>query len=144
MSDENADPKKLDNIIQGPWKSKRVKVPDQSVFELQQDLVFIEELCESVMVQVIYTLGENEVDIADKDFLQDIAFVIESLKSTLYRERGMPHPFTNLIRHISEVTIEEKDDDDDEDTIATKFSIAKLTKLLEKIEEDDKPEPELA
>ena len=143
MSDENADPKKLDNIIQGPWKYKRVKVPDQSVFELQQDLVFIEELCESVMVQVIYTLGENEVDIADKDFLQDIAFVIESLKSTLYRERGMPHPFTNLIRHISEVIIEENDEDD-EQSIATKFSIAKLTKLLEKIEEDDKPEPELA
>ena len=51
----------------------------------------------------------------------------------------MPHPFTNLIRHISEVIIEENDEDD-EQSIATKLSIAKLTKLLEKIEEDGKPE----
>jgi hypothetical protein len=142
MLDDNADPKELDNIIRGPWKSKRVKVPDQSVFELQQDLIFIEELCESVMVQVIYTLGENGVDIGDKEFLQDIAFVIESLKSTLYREQDMMHPFTNLIRHISEIVIEESDDD--EHIVATKFSITKLTKLLEKIEEDDSPDPNLA
>ena len=135
MNGSIEEPDENSNIIRGPWKSKRVKVPDQSVFELQQDLVFIEELCESVMVQVIYTLGENGVDISDKDFLQDIAFVIESLKSTLFREHGMPHPLTTVIRHISEVTIEENDDD--EDTVATKFSLNKLTKLLEKIEEND-------
>jgi hypothetical protein len=135
MNGSIEEPDENSNIIRGPWKSKRVKVPDHSVFELQQDLAFIEELCESVMVQVIYTLGENGVDISDKDFLQDIAFVIESLKSTLFREHGMPHPLTTVIRHISEVTIEENDDD--EDTVATKFSLNKLTKLLEKIEEND-------
>jgi len=123
------------NVVRGPWKTNKVRVPDVSVFEMQQDLAFIEELCESVMVQVIYTLGENGVEIATPDFLQDIAFVIESLKSTLYREHGMPHPLTTVIRHISEITIEEGDDD--ENTVATKFSINKLTKLLEKIEEND-------
>ena len=91
-----------------------------------------------ILVQVIYTLGENGIDIGDKDFLQDIAFVIEALKSTLYREMDMPHPLTPIIRSISEVSVEEVDDET-KATIATKFSINKLSKLLEKIEEDDKP-----
>ena len=84
MNGPNGNEPVENNIIKGPWKSKRVKVPDPSVFELQQDMLFAEELCENVMVQVIYTLGENGIDIGDKEFLQDIAFVIEALKSTLY------------------------------------------------------------
>ena len=79
MSEENADAKVPNNIIKGPWKSNRVKVPDHDMVALQQDIAFIEELSESVMVQMIFTLGENGVDISEKDFLQDIAFVIESL-----------------------------------------------------------------
>ena len=138
MNGPNGNEPVENNIIKGPWKSKRVKVPDNSVFELQQDMLFAEELCENVMVQVIYTLGENGIDIGDKDFLQDIAFVIEALKSTLYREMDMPHPLTPIIRSISEVSVEEVDDET-KATIATKFSIHKLSKLLEKIEEDDKP-----
>ncbi len=138
MNGPNGNEPVENNIIKGPWKSKRVKVPDNSVFELQQDMLFAEELCENVMVQVIYTLGENGIDIGDKDFLQDIAFVIEALKSTLYREMDMPHPLTPIIRSISEVSVEEVDDET-KATIATKFSINKLSKLLEKIEEDDKP-----
>ena len=138
MNGPNGNEPVENNIIKGPWKSKRVKVPDNSVFELQQDMLFAEELCENVMVQVIYTLGENGIDIGDKDFLQDIAFVIEALKSTLYREMDMPHPLTPIIRSISEVSVEEVDDET-KATIATKFSINKLSKLLEKSEEDDKP-----
>ena len=138
MNGPNGNEPVENNIIKGPWKSKRVKVPDNSVFELQQDMLFAEELCENVMVQVIYTLCENGIDIGDKDFLQDIAFVIEALKSTLYREMDMPHPLTPIIRSISEVSVEEVDDET-KATIATKFSINKLSKLLEKIEEDDKP-----
>ena len=138
MNGPNGNEPVENNIIKGPWKSKRVKVPDPSVFELQQDMLFAEELCENVMVQVIYTLGENGIDIGDKDFLQDIAFVIEALKSTLYREMDMPHPLTPIIRSISEVSVEEVDAEP-KATIATKFSINKLSKLLEKIEEDDKP-----
>ena len=138
MNGPNGNEPVENNIIKGPWKSKRVKVPDNSVFELQQDMLFAEELCENVMVQVIYTLGENGIDIGDKDFLQDIAFVIEALKSTLYREMDMPHPLTPIIRSISEVSVEEVDDET-KATIATKFSINKLSKLLEKIEDDDKP-----
>ena len=48
MSEENADAKALNNVIKGPWKSNRVKVPDHDMVALQQDIAFIEELSESV------------------------------------------------------------------------------------------------
>ncbi len=141
MSEENVNAELPNNVIKGPWKSNKVKVPDTDMVALQQDIAFIEELSETVMVQAIYTLGENGVDISEKDFLQDIAFVIESLKSTLYREMGLPHPMTKVIRAISEVSIEEKTPDAPDGYVSTRFSMSKLDKAVEKlnIEEDDKP-----
>ena len=141
MSEENADAKVPNNIIKGPWKSNRVKVPDHDMAALQQDIAFIEELSESVMVQMIFTLGENGVDISEKDFLQDIAFVIESLKSTLYREMGLPHPMSKIIRMISSVSVEEKSLENPDGAVTTQFSMEKLNKAMEKLNigEDDKP-----
>ena len=49
-----------------------------------------------------------------------------------------PEEARNRTISISEVSVEEVDDET-KATIATKFSINKLSKLLEKIEEDDKP-----
>ena len=130
MSEENADAKVPNNIIKGPWKSNRVKVPDHDMVALQQDIAFIEELSESVMVQMIFTLGENGVDISEKDFLQDIAFVIESLKSTLYREMGLPHPMSKIIRMISSVSVEEKSLENPDGAGTTQFSMEKLNKAM--------------
>ena len=141
MSEENANAKLPNNIIKGPWKSGKVKVPDHNMATLHNDMAFIEELSESVMVQMIYTLGENGVDISEKDFLQDIAFVIESLKSTLYREMGLPHPMSKIIRMISEVSVEEKSPEHPDGAVTTQFSMSKLQKTLEKLnfEENDEP-----
>lgn len=142
MSETPNKEKPKSNVILGPWKAKSIKkviVPEHNLFEAQQDLAFIEELSESVMVQMIYTLGENGIEINSKEFLQDIAFVIESLKSTLYREMGLPHPLTTIIRSISEISIETSATDKDKNTIATKFSIHKLNKLLETLDENDEP-----
>ena len=99
-----------------------------------QELAYIDELSENVMVNLIYTLGENDVDITSKEFLQDIAFTIESLKSTLFRERGIPHPLTKIIRSISEVIVTGTDE---EDIVATKFSVTKLQQLLEQLSLND-------
>ena len=136
MSETTEIEKPKSNVIQGPWKvksSKKVVMPEHDLFEKQQDMAFIEELSESVMVQMIYTLGENGIEINSKEFLRDIAFVIESLKSTLYREVGLPHPITKIISEISEVSIDAKEQ------VATKLSIGKLTRLLEILDSDDKP-----
>ena len=52
----------------------------------------IEGLSESVMVQLIHTLKENDVKITGKDFIRDIGFMNEVLKSILFRELGYTPP----------------------------------------------------
>jgi len=131
------------NILQGPWKkTKKVKIQENSVFDTQQEIAFIEELSESVIVQMVYTLGDNGVNIGTKDFFQNIAFIVESLKCTLYEEKGWFHPLTPIIKNISEVSVE---DSDSHETITLRFNIDKLTALAKKMnldndETDDDPE----
>ena len=124
------------NILQGPWKkTKKVKIQENSVFDTQQEIAFIEELSESVIVQMVYTLGDNGVNIGTKDFFQNIAFIVESLKCTLYEEKGWFHPLTPIIKNISEVSVE--DSDSDEETITLRFNIDKLTALAKKMNLDN-------
>ena len=131
------------NILQGPWRTKKVKIPENSIFDTQQEMAFIEELAESVIVQMVYTLGDNGVNVGTKDFFQNIAFLVESLKCTLYEEKGWFHPLTPIIKNISEVSVE--DSDSNEETITLRLNIAKLTALAKKMnldndETDDDPE----
>ena len=131
------------NILQGPWKkTKKVKIQENSVFDTQQEIAFIEELSESVIVQMVYTLGDNGVNIGTKDFFQNIAFIVESLKCTLYEEKGWFHPLTPIIKNISDVTVE---DSDTHETITRRLNVDKLTTLAKKMnldndETDDDPE----
>ena len=132
------------NILQGPWRTKKVKIPENSIFDTQQEMAFIEELAESAIVQMIYTLGDNGVDISTKEFFQNIAFIVESLKSTLYEEKGWFHPLTPIIKNISEVSVE---DSDTHETITLRLNIDKLTALAKKMnldndETDDDPKIE--
>ena len=89
------------NVIQGPWKpnKKNSKVKKQT----EEDMAFIEELTEKVMVQLLHTMSENQIDIQSKDFSIEIGFINESVKSMLYREFGYPHPVT-----VSIITDKEK------------------------------------
>ena len=131
------------NIIQGPWKkTKKVKIPENRISDIQEEMAFIEELSESTIVQMVYTLGDNEVNIGAKNFFQNIAFIVESLKCTLYEEKGWFHPLTPIIKNISEVTVE---DSDTHETITLRLNIDKLTALAKKMnldndETDDDPE----
>ena len=133
------------NILQGPWKkTKKVKIQENSVFDTQQEIAFIEELSESVIVQMVYTLGDNGVNVGTKDFFQNIAFLVESLKCTLYEEKGWFHPLTPIIKNISDVTVE---DSDSHETITLRLNIDKLTALAKKMkldndETDDDPKIE--
>ena len=119
------------NIIQGPWRTKKVKIPENRISDIQEEIAFIEELSESAMVQMVYTLGDNGVNIGTKDFFQNIAFIVESLKCTLYEEKGWFHPLTPIIKNITEVSVE--DSDSDEETITLRLNIDKLNALVKKL-----------
>ena len=126
------------NILQGPWRTKKVKIPENTIFDTQQEMAFIEELAESAIIQMIYTLGDNGVNIGTKDFFQNISFIVESLKCTLYEEKGWFHPLTPIIKNISEVSVE---DSDSHETITLRFNIDKLTALAKKLNLDnDEPD----
>ena len=131
------------NIIQGPWRTKKVKIPENRISDIQEEMAFIEELSESVIVQMVYTLGDNRVNIGSEEFFQNIAFIVESLKCTLYEEKGWFHPLTPIIKNITEISVE--DSDSDEETITLRLNIDKLNALVKKLnldndETDDDPE----
>ena len=134
------------NILQGPWKKiKKVKIPENRISDIQEEMAFIEELSESTIVQMVYTLGDNEVNIGAKNFFQNIAFIVESLKCTLYEEKGWFHPLTPIIKNITEISVE--DSDSDEETITLRLNIDKLNALVKKLnldndETDDDPKIE--
>ena len=52
------------------------------------------------MVNLIHTLKKNDVKIAGKDFICDIGFMNEVLKSLLFRQLGYNHPLSDLIPYI--------------------------------------------
>ena len=139
MSDENADPKKLDNIIQGPWpKSKRkVKVPDEGIIKLQQNIQFAEELTQSLMVQMIHTMGENGIDVSEKFFIRDMALTIDLVKGSIFRDMKMSHPVHSFVERFVDLTIM------DDDTIMTEVDFDTISELVEILNEDD-DEPEIS
>ena len=99
------------NVIKGPWKlkgKKEVVVPDLDVIALQENIMFADDLTESCLVQMIHTMGENGVEIGDKEFVRDIGFVIEAVKSTIYRDMGLVHPMSRVKEMLTKINVDEK------------------------------------
>jgi hypothetical protein len=115
-------------VIKGPWKQqskKKVKVPkDPMQTQLQEDLIFAEELTEHLMVQLIHTMGENGFSLKDHKFIRDIGFISECCKSIIFRDIGLTHPLEPIVERLME---------------KTKGSFIQFTKkeLFEMLEEDD-------
>ena len=133
MSDQPSPP---ENVIKGPWPEKsgrEVKLPDKDVFSLHQDIQFAEELTQSLMVQMIHTMGENGIDVAKKDFIGDMAMVISMVNGSIYRDMGMSHITQNFMREYVDIT----GDDGSYETEVDFETILALTNLLE---DDDDPE----
>jgi len=91
-------------VIKGPWKKqskKKVKTPkDPLQNQLQEDLLFADDLTEHLMVQLIHTMGENGFDLKDHKFIRDIGFISECCKSIIFRDIGLKHPIQSVIDKI--------------------------------------------
>ena len=64
---------------------------------------FIEDLTEQLSMTILTICQENVVHMKGEPFLRDLAVVIESLKSLLYRDFGKKHPmqkFTDTLTSI--------------------------------------------
>lgn len=135
-------PKENANVLTGPWKVKpkrEVVVPDIDVIALQENIMFADDLTESLLVQMIHTMGENGVDVSSTDFIKDISFVIEAVKGVIYRDMGLSHPMSDMMSQFTDVTMDERNNPHG---LVDLESIQKV-----KITEDDdssEPEPEPA
>ena len=105
-------PKENANVIKGPWKKKskrEIVVPDVDFIALQENIIFADDLTESLLVQMIHTMGENGIDISAKSFIKDISFVVEAVKGSIYRDMGLFHPMSGIMETLTEVTTDEQD-----------------------------------
>ena len=125
-------------MIKGPWLAKggrQVKLPDKDIVALRQKLQFAGELSESLIVQLIHTMGENGIDISDNSFVRDMSMVIELVQGSIYRDLELEHPTHKFMEEFVDITLLP------DNTIETEVdfdTIIKLTNILE--EEDDDPE----
>ena len=124
------------NVVKGPWKSRRVKKVSVETKKLTEDMMFIEDVAEAVMIPLIHSLSENGVDIQKDELVAEVGFLNEVVKSMLFRHLGYGHPMTTLIGHTMNIKQEET-----RDTYA-KFDMKVLDKILEDIfEEEDGIDP---
>ena len=140
MSDQkNGNAKENENVIQGPWpKSKRkVKVPDEETLELRENIEFAEELNQKLIIQMIQTMGENGVSVADESFIRDLGLIIELTKGSIYRSMGIPHPTHEFFETLVDLNV------DDDRSIHSQINLDMLEKFVEMskyYEDDDDPE----
>ena len=102
---EDDTPIKPSNVVKGPWK--RVKVISKSETDrVTEDMTLIDEIAESIMIPTIHNLSENGVDIKDEEFLSEIGFLNEVIKSIMHRSLGYTHPMSDLISTVMKLETE--------------------------------------
>ena len=106
------EPIQKNNVIAGPWKARpkrEVILQDEKIIEDQENAMFCDTLTEGLLIQMINTIDENGFETNTENFLRDMGWIIESVRSTLYREMDLEHPMSELIREFTkEVEPEEK------------------------------------
>ena len=125
--------KKSKNIIQFPkkFKGKReIKLPDYDVMQLNEDVAFADNLTEGLIVQIVHILNENGIQVSNKEFISDLAFIIESLKSSIYRDLVITHDMQELMDEFMITKF-----DDKTKKMNTTFDMELIPKFLKKVKE---------
>ena len=87
----------MGNLIPFPIKRIIRKNPTPQSVETEskkkkaKENYFIEQLSEEIVLHIIHVLQDNAVKMKDEAFLRDLAVIIESIKSLIYRDFGRRH-----------------------------------------------------
>ena len=125
------------NVVKGPWPVKsgrEVKLPNEDIIAMQQNIQFAEELTQSLMVQMIHTMSENGIDVSAKTFIRDMAMVISLVNGSIYRDMGMAHITQKFMEEYVNI------DEDDDGSFETEVNFETIVELANLIEDDDDPE----
>ena len=133
MSEKN-DEKPNGNVIKGPWTPKEIVSENELDATKALKLAFAEALTQQIVVQLIYTMGQNDVDVADKSFVYDVGLIIELTKGCIYRSIGLPHPTHLLTEVLKSLPTDHQGKKSSED------HVAEVLEMLESMEDDDEPE----
>ena len=135
MSEKN-DEKPNGNVIKGPWTPKEIVSENELDATKALKLAFAEALTQQIVVQLIYTMSQNDVDVADKSFVYDVGLIIELTKGCIYRSIGLPHPTHLLTEVLKSLPTDHQGKKYSED------HVAEVLEMLESMEEVDDDEPE--
>ena len=128
MTNDNENPES--NIIKFPKNNPKVAIKiDNKANEIRENIIFTENLCEALVVNMIHNMSENGMNVDGENFIRDTSVIIELVKSTIYRDLGMTHPLQELVETLTTVI-------KDNDGVAYDVDLEGLAKLLEEI---DKP-----
>ena len=107
MADDST--KGVDNVIRGPWRTTKTitKAKNEKV---AIDMLFVEDMAESVMIPMIQSFAENGLDIKNDTFVQEVGFMNEVVKSLVFRHLGYKHPMQDLIKNVMTVKTETAED----------------------------------
>ena len=123
---------KKNNVINFPKKytgKRKVKLPSQDVIRLNEDMGFADQLTEAIIVQMVHVLSDNDIKVSNPQFIKDLSFVIESIKSAVYRDLDLQHEIQPL---VDKFMVQEKDEKGNTNTIFKMELIQKLLKAAAK------------
>ena len=96
-------------IIPFPVQRKPINVePDPKIKQALEDIKikqFVEKLTEDLTMDILSVLQENVVDVKNDFFIRDIAMVVESIKSLLYRDFGKKHKMQDITDVITNILV---------------------------------------
>ena len=124
--------KKKNNVINFPKKyigKRKVKLPNKDVIRVNEDMGFADQLTEAIIVQMVHVLSDNDIKVSDTQFVKDLSFVIESIKSAVYRDLNLNHEIQPL---VDKFMVQEKDEKGQTNTIFKMELIQKFLNAAEK------------
>lgn len=95
----NTNMEKTSNIIDFPVKKKFYPESDESLQRelMENRMAYVNELIEFYTAQLVGKFAMHGFKIHDETFMKDFAFSIETIRSGLYRNMGVSHPFQKLM-----------------------------------------------
>ena len=105
---------------------------------MQENMEFAEELNQKIIVQMVHTLGENGIGVAEPEFIRDLGLIIELTKGSIYRSMGIPHPTHDFFEALVDLDVDENDN-----SIHSSLDFELLEKFVGNNNEDD-DDPEIS
>ena len=99
----------FNNVIIFPTEKRRkINTTPPKVAEKvrqHQTRLFVEDLIDTVAIPMVKSFADAAVDCKKDTFIKDLSFIIESIKSLLYRDFDLKHPMQNVVDNTTRISM---------------------------------------